>query len=193
MKALDDLSFGVERGQIFCLLGPNGAGKTTSFNVITGKLPPTSGKLQEREKKITSVMDGTFTTGICQQTNTLWNYMTVKQHLQVYADLRGMQNVQAAESIDFLLSTLDLEKHANKKIRQLSGGTKRKLCVALAVIGEPDMILLDEPTTGVDPIGRDQIRTLLKSLANNNSSSVIFSTHSMDDAEYLADKLGNFY
>jgi len=193
MKALDDLSFGVERGQIFCLLGPNGAGKTTSFNVITGKLPPTSGKLQEREKKITSVMDGTFTTGICQQTNTLWNYMTVKQHLQVYADLRGMQNVQAAESIDFLLSTLDLEKHANKKIRQLSGGTKRKLCVALAVIGEPDMILLDEPTTGVDPIGRDQIRTLLKSLAKNNSSSVIFSTHSMDDAEYLADKLGNFY
>ena len=189
-KALRNLNFGVEKGQIFCMLGPNGAGKTTTFNLLTKKTSITSGTIEYQGHEFEEKLCPSHTIGICPQANTLWAYLTVQEHLRVYAYLKGIPTMEAKETISFLLVALGLEEHSQKKVSQLSGGTKRKLCVALAVIGAPDIILLDEPTTGVDPLGRNQIWNLLKMIERIKPVAIVLSTHYMEDAELVADKLG---
>jgi len=189
-KALRNLNFGVEKGQIFCMLGPNGAGKTTTFNILTKKTSITSGTIEYQGHEFEEKLCPSHTIGICPQANTLWAYLTVQEHLRVYAYLKGIPTMEAKETINFLLVALGLEEHSQKKVSQLSGGTKRKLCVALAVIGAPDIILLDEPTTGVDPLGRNQIWNLLKMIERIKPVAIVLSTHYMEDAELVADKLG---
>jgi len=186
-KALRNLSFGVEKGQIFCLLGPNGAGKTTTFDILTKKISFDSGQIEFQgqdfaDSKILPKI------GLCPQSNLLWDLLTVKEHLKVYSYIKGVSNMD--ENIRFLMRELGLETYSHKKVSQLSGGTKRKLCVALAVLGAPDIILLDESTTGVDPIGRNQIWNLLKSICKKKSVTILLSTHYIEDAELVADKLG---
>jgi len=184
---LNDLTFGVEQGQIFCMLGPNGAGKSTSFDIIAHKIPRTTGELfYQGEESVHTRL----TCGLTTQSNTLWNFMTIRQHLRVYSYMKGLSKNEANESIEYLLEIFNLKDHADKKIDQLSGGTKRKLSVALSVLKVPDVIFLDEPTTGVDPIGRSQIWRLLKMLMKEKPITVILSTHYIEDAELIADKLG---
>jgi len=182
-QALEDLSFGIRKGQIFCLLGPNGAGKTTTFDILTKKTRVTSGQvsIQQQEK---------LTTGICLQSDTLWTGLTVRQHLRIYSLMKGLCKADALEGIEYLMSKLGLKEHAEKRVKQLSGGTKRKLSVALALLGGPDLVVLDEATTGVDPIARNQIWELLKTLSEKKKTTVLISTHYMEDAELVADKLG---
>ena len=184
-KALYDLSFGVEKGQILCILGPNGAGKSTTFDVLTQKIPITSGYIER--------LHPSLKIGLCNQTNTLWEGLSVIENLNIYACIKGLTNNEANESIEYLLDALSLDQYRKKKVMELSEGTKRKLNVALCVLGAPDLILLDEPTTGVDPIGRSQIWSLLKALVKKKECAVIMSTHYMEDAELIADKLGNNY
>ena len=186
-KALHNLSFGIEKGQIFCLLGPNGAGKTTTFDILTKKISFDSGQI---EFKGQNFADAKMlpTIGLCPQSNLLWDLLTVEEHLKVYSYIKGISNMD--ENIQFLMRSLGLETHSHKTTSQLSSGTKRKLCVALAVLGAPDIILLDEPTTGVDPIGRNQIWNLLKAICQKKPVTILLSTHYMEDAELVADKLG---
>ena len=188
-KSLCDLSFGIEKGQIFCILGPKGSGKTTAFETISCMTSISSGAILIQGKNL-SIQNKNYTTGVCLQGNTLWDNMTVEQHFKVYCTMRGLNSDQTQEMIEYLYEALSLKEHATKQISQISGGTKRKLCVALAVIQAPDLILLDEPTTGVDPIGREQIWSLLKRIAQEKKSSIIISTHYFEDAELVADKLG---
>ena len=186
-KALHNLNFGVEKGQIFCLLGPNGAGKTTTFDILTKKISFDSGQIEFQGQDFAdSKMLPTI--GLCPQSNILWDFMTVEEHLKVYSYIKGISNID--ENILFQMKSLGLETHSHKKVSQLSGGTKRKLCVALAVLGAPDIILLDEPTTGVDPIGRNQIWNLLKTICKEKPVTILLSTHYIEDAELVADKLG---
>ena len=189
-KALRNLNFGVEKGQIFCMLGPNGAGKTTTFDILTKKTPITSGTVELQGLNIQEKSNPLHTIGICPQSNTLWAYLTVEEHLKLYAYIKGISTIEANESIPFILQVLGLEGHSQKRVSQLSGGTKRKLCVALAVLGAPDIILLDEPTTGVDPLGRNQIWNLLKMTVRAKPVAILLSTHYMEDAELIANKLG---
>ena len=189
-KSLSDLSFGVEKGQIFCILGPKGSGKTITFEAISCMSSISSGTIQIKGMDLSNT-NLNYTTGICLQGNTLWDYMIVEQHFKVYCSIRGLDRNQTKEVIEYLYETLSLKEHATKRISQISGGTKRKLCVALAVIRTPDLILLDEPTTGVDPLGREQIWSLLKMIAQKKKSSIVISTHYFEDAELVADKLGN--
>lgn len=187
-KALRNLSFGVEKGQIFCILGPNGAGKTTTFDILTEKIPHSSGQVELEGNMIEKAENSLASMGVCSQTNSLWESMTIEEHLRIYAQIRGLSEIE--ESVSFLLSALGLEVHAKKQVSQLSGGTKRKLSVALALIGAPDIILLDEPTTGVDPKGRSQIWNLLKAIIKEKPVAILLSTHFIEDAELVADKLG---
>jgi len=188
-KSLCDLSFGVEKGQIFCILGPKGCGKTTAFEAISRMTSISSGTIQIQGQDLSNI-NTDYTTGLCLQGNTLWDFMSVEQHFKVHCAIRGLDSYQTQEMIKYLSEVLSLEEHATKQVSQISGGAKRKLCVALAVIQAPDLILLDEPTTGVDPIGREQIWSLLKRIAQEKKSSIIISTHYFEDAELVADKLG---
>ena len=189
-KAIYDLSFGVEKGQIFCLLGPNGSGKTTSFELITNKIAFNSGTILIEGKSFSELWDSSPKIGMCLQTDTLWSFLSLEQHLKIYALIKGLSKSQAQEAITYLYNALGLKEHAHKKTNEMSGGIRRKLCVALAVIGDPDIVLLDEPTTGLDPIGREQMWALLKDLAKRKGKTVIVSTHYVEDAELVADKLG---
>ena len=137
----------VPRGQIFCLLGPNGAGKSTAFDILTGRIPRTSGDvLLDGHSLSNSGPNGEFLSqaGLCLQNNSLWEYMTVEQHLKVYASLKGITGDEANETISFLLASLYMTDDANKKVDTLSGGTKRKLCAAIALLAAPELIFLDD-------------------------------------------------
>jgi len=190
-QALCNLTFGVEKGQIFCLLGPNGAGKTTTFNILSKRISKTSGEILIHGQPVSKISESSYTIGVCLQSNTLWNYLTVEQHLRIYAYVKGMERKYINENIRILLSALGLEENANKKVNELSGGSKRKLCAAIAILGGPDVIFLDEVTTGVDAIGRSKIWSLLKDIVKEKENAVILSTHYIEDAEFIADKLGN--
>jgi len=189
-EALKDVTFGVETGKIFCLLGPNGAGKTTTLNTLSNVIPLTSGSVQVNNQELYGIPDPDYAPGICFQTDMLWEVLTVEQHLEIYALLKGIPRENVAQNVEEVILALGLEPHKDKPVQNLSGGTKRKLSVAISVIGAPKLIILDEPTTGVDPIGRNQIWTFVKNLANKRRSTVLISTHYMEDVELVADKLG---
>jgi len=189
-QALWDLNFGVGSGQIFCLLGPNGAGKTTTFDIITRQSMITHGKVFIYGQELIKDVKPNYNTGFCLQSDVLWDDLTVEQHFRLYSCLKGLDDSGTKENIEYVSKALGMEKYLEKQVKTLSGGTKRKLSVALAIIGSPEIIVLDEPTTGVDAIGRSQIWKLLKILAEKKKSAVLISTHYMEDAELVADKLG---
>ena len=131
--------------------------------------------------------------GVCLQNNSLWEYMTVEQHLKVYAYLKGMSTNEADEIISFLLVSLLLEDDAKKKVCILSGGTKRKLCAAIALLAAPELIFLDEPSTAMDPQSRFQLWKLVKGIMSQTHASTVLTTHFMQEAEQVADKIGKRY
>ena len=116
--------------------------------------------------------------------------MTVEQHLKVYASLKGMTADEASETISFLLASLYMTSDANKKVYALSGGTKRKLCAAIALLAAPELIFLDEPSTAMDPLSRRQLWMLVKGIMRKTHGSTVMTTHFMQEAEQVADKVG---
>lgn len=190
-KALEDLSFGVEKGQIFCLLGPNGAGKTTAFGIMTTMIPKTEGLVQMDGLNISrDAADIFYQTGICSQLNTVWDYITVEQHLRIYACLKGMKGLEVDQIIQYLLKALQLEEYTQRAADKLSEGNKRKLCVAICLIGAPKFVFLDEPSTGMDPIARKHLWSLIKDIMKRKEGAMILTTHHMQEAELVGDKLG---
>jgi len=189
-KAIDNLSFGVEQGQILCLLGVNGAGKTTCFEILTNHLPKTSGTVKIQGQQIPDFYKNSNQIGVCAQTNTLWKSLTLQQHLWIYAKIRGFKGQEAEQVIQYLLDALQLESYSQQKIAELSQGTQRKLCVALSVITAPKILFLDEPSTGVDPVGRAQIWELVNKVSKAKQCAIVLTTHYMQEAELIGDKLG---
>ena len=129
--------------------------------------------------------------GICMQTNTLWDKLTVRQHLKVYAILKGLTALESDEVITFLLKSLSMQQDVHKQVWQLSGGTRRKLCAAIALIGAPELVFLDEVSTAMDPMARRQVWTLLRGVMKETQGTTIMTTHYMEEAEMVADKIGN--
>jgi len=190
-KALHDLSFGVEKGQIFCLLGPNGAGKTTAFEIITATIPKTTGLIQlDGQNLVKEIPQVFYETGICSQSNTLWDYLTVEQHLRTAAKIKGMTEQETQEAIDYLLRVLKLEEYRHRGTEKLSGGNKRKLCVAMSMIGAPKLLFLDEPSTGMDPVARRYLWDLIRQVMKQKQGAMVLTTHYMQEAELVGDKLG---
>jgi len=188
--ALADVSFGVEKGQIFCLLGSSEAGKTSVFDIIKTKSSLTYGKAYIYGQEISPKAKSMYTLGFCLQSDALWDDFTVEEHFRIYGCMKGMPSKNIDEATAYFTEALGIKKYLKMPVNTLSGGTKRKLSVALAIFDRPDIIVLDEPTTGVDAVGRSQIWNLLKTLAEKKGSTVLISTHYMEDAELVADKLG---
>ena len=190
-QALQEASFGVEQGQIFAFLGPNGAGKSTTFNILTAVIPRTTGSVKllghEMKQGVYEVFDNV---GVCPQTNPIWPELTTVDHMKVYAKMKGINDKDAPEIINYFLDALLLRKFASTKAGSLSGGNKRKLCVAMCLMGAPKIQFLDEPTTGVDPVARKYIWNTLKNGMKGRNGSMILTTHYMQEAESIAGKLG---
>ena len=191
MLAVEGLSFGLSAGECFALLGVNGDGKSTTFKSLTCEVQPTSGSIEinsvDIQKHFSKVRKFI---GYCPQTNPIFDQMTVEEHLYYFARIKGIPKDKLKELVEEAIAELDLESHRTKEAGQLSGGNKRKLAVAMAIVGRPPIILLDEPSAGMDPEARRFMWSVVAKIASNKTSAVILTTHSMEEAEALSTKMG---
>jgi lipooligosaccharide transport system ATP-binding protein len=187
--AVDGISFEVQAGECFGLLGPNGAGKTSAIRMIYGFAPPSSGSLRVFNLDIETEWRRIRTRiGVCQQDNTLDPDLSVMQNLLVFAGYFRIPGRQARERAEELLHFFALEKKREAKVGELSGGLARRLTLARALINDPELIILDEPTTGLDPQSRHLLWERLQSL-RAKGKTLILTTHYMEEAAQLCDRL----
>ncbi|XP_029955495.1 retinal-specific phospholipid-transporting ATPase ABCA4-like [Salarias fasciatus] len=186
--AVDGLSINFFESQITALLGQNGAGKTTTMSILTGMFPPSSGTATIYGSDICTDMDSIrLSLGMCPQHNILFQHMTVAEHILFYSLLKGRPIAEAGEEVENMLQDLGLPHKRDQLTKNLSGGMQRKLSVALAFVGGAKVVILDEPTSGVDPYSRRSIWDLL--LKYRAGRTVIMSTHHMDEADLLSDRV----
>lgn len=182
--AANELSFEVQAGEIFGFLGANGAGKTTAMRMLCGLLVPSSGEAQvagfdvykQREKIKQNI-------GYMSQKFSLYEDLTVSENIKFYAGIYGLSNSEIKEKTDKLLKQLDLESEANQLVSSLPLGWRQKLSFSVAIIHEPRIVFLDEPTGGVDPVTRRQFWDLIYD-ASSRGITAFVTTHYMDEAEY---------
>ena len=182
--ALHSVSLSLYEGQITVLLGHNGAGKTSLMMILSGINRPTSGSIQVYHGTVDSARDST---SLCPQHNILFPHLTVQEHMAFYGRLRGLTAERINTDSQRLLECMQLGEHRNKRVDKLSGGMARKLSVSLAFLGSPKVVILDEPTTGVDPVSRRQIWDFL--LSERENRCILLSTHQMEEAEVLGDRI----
>ncbi|XP_074080803.1 ABC-type organic anion transporter ABCA8-like isoform X2 [Macrotis lagotis] len=190
--AIRNISFCIKKGEVLGLLGHNGAGKSTAIRMITGDIIPTAGKVVMKSRSIPMSQQGDDmfkSLGYCAQENSLWQNITVKEHLEVYAAVKGMDKEEATIIISRLADALRLQEYMQFPVKQLSSGITRKLSFALSILGNPDMVLLDEPSTGMDPEGQQQIWKAIRASFKNKESGAILTTHYMAEAEAVCDRV----
>uniref|UniRef100_A0A672PFE5 P-type phospholipid transporter n=1 Tax=Sinocyclocheilus grahami TaxID=75366 RepID=A0A672PFE5_SINGR len=186
--AVDGLTLGFYEGQITSFLGHNGAGKTTTMSILTGLFPPTSGTAYIMGKDIRSELSSIRQSlGVCPQHNVLFSMLTVEEHIWFYARLKGLSEEEVKAETEQILTDTGLPHKRKSRTSQLSGGMQRKLSVALAFVGGSKVVILDEPTAGVDPYARRGIWDLL--LKYRAGRTIILSTHHMDEADILGDRI----
>uniref|UniRef100_A0A673JJN5 P-type phospholipid transporter n=1 Tax=Sinocyclocheilus rhinocerous TaxID=307959 RepID=A0A673JJN5_9TELE len=186
--AVDGLTLGFYEGQITSFLGHNGAGKTTTMSILTGLFPPTSGTAYIQGKDIrTNLNTIRQNLGMCPQHNVLFSMLTVEEHIWFYARLKGLPEEKVKSEMEQIVMDLGLPHKRKSRTSQLSGGMQRKLSVALAFVGGSKVVILDEPTAGVDPYARRGIWDLL--LKYRQGRTIILSTHHMDEADILGDRI----
>jgi lipooligosaccharide transport system ATP-binding protein len=189
VTAVNGISFAVNRGEFFGLLGPNGAGKTTTIRMLYGFSPPSGGRLTVFGRDITTDWRAIKARiGVCQQDNTLDPDLTVEQNLHVFAGYFSIPRKVAAKRADELLEFFALTHKKAAKVMELSGGMARRLILARSLINRPELLILDEPTTGLDPQSRHQVWEKLEAL-KKSGLTVLITTHYMEEAARLCDRL----
>eukprot|EP00919_Chromeraceae_sp_WS-2016_P045422 GHVR01108149.1.p1 GENE.GHVR01108149.1~~GHVR01108149.1.p1 ORF type:complete len:1421 (-),score=238.78 GHVR01108149.1:459-4649(-) len=193
IKAVDSVNLSMFPGEIFVLLGHNGSGKSTSLSILTGHITPTVGHVKvfgytTKDKKSRGTRPSI---GVCTQNDILWNDLTVQQHLRLYASF-GSSEVDAEDSIKSIYENdATLKEKADRRVRDLSGGVQRRLTIALAFIGNPKCVVLDEPTGSIDPYYKRELWKIIQSYKRDRV--VILTTHCMSEAEYIGDRVGVMY
>jgi len=190
VKAVQGIDLEINKGEFYGLLGPNGAGKSTTINSITSLVKPSDGDIEIFGKNIEN--DFRFArsqVGIAQQeVSTDW-FFPLEQLLYFQAGFYGVSRSHAKERIEYLLEKLGLSKHRTKKMRELSGGMKRRLQIAKALVHDPEIIILDEPTAGVDVELRHDLWLYLQEL-HKDGKTILLTTHYIDEAELLCERVG---
>ncbi|MDQ4121833.1 MAG: ABC transporter ATP-binding protein [Acidobacteriota bacterium] len=189
-RAVDGISFSVLRGETFGLLGPNGAGKSTTMRMIACRSPLSSGNLhiegldaKTEDRRIRRLI------GVVPQENNLDPDLNVRENLRVYAGYFRLERLETEKRIDELLNFIRLGDRTSSRVDELSGGMKRRLMIARALLHHPRILLLDEPTTGLDPNVRQEIWEKLEELRREENLTILLSTHYMDEAEKLCQRL----
>ncbi|KAF8808210.1 P-loop containing nucleoside triphosphate hydrolase protein [Phlegmacium glaucopus] len=189
-RVVDDVSLGVPRDTLFALLGPNGAGKTTTFNIIRGDVVPDIGDvLIDGISVVRHPRTARSALGVCPQFTAIDSQLSVREHLIVYGRLKGLRKGQELdESVEAILEDTALNMYADRLASKLSGGNQRKLSLAIALIGNPSVLLIDEFSTGIDPKMKREMWQTLRRVARGKA--VIITTHSMEEASALANSVG---
>ncbi|CAL5423286.1 unnamed protein product [Camellia sinensis] len=190
--AVRSLTFSVQEGECFGFLGTNGAGKTTTLSMLSGEERPSDGTAFIFGKDISSNPKAARRhIGYCPQFDALLEFLTVREHLELYARIKGVPDYNLEDVVMEKIVEFDLLKHANKPSFSLSGGNKRKLSVAIAMIGDPPIVILDEPSTGMDPIAKRFMWEVISRLSTRRGkTAVILTTHSMNEAQALCTRIG---
>ena len=191
IKALDGVNFTLHNGDIVALIGPNGSGKSTLINTMTNTIQPDSGNIslfghECIENPYIGFDELRRCSGVCYQVNSLIPELTVREHFSLFASVRGMTKRQIKDRTEMLLSQLNLDKSTDSKAGDLSGGQKRKLCIAIALLAKPPILILDEPTSGVDFESRQNI---WKVLSTQSQSVTFITSHALEEAESACNKI----
>lgn len=187
-RAVDGTSLTMYNGQIFALLGHNGAGKTTTISMLTGLLEPTDGFATVEGLDIfNNMQDFRKHLGVCPQHDVLFEYLTPAEHLRLFSSFKGTQPTKIQEQVKTMLEDIELVTVKDQLAKNLSGGQKRKLSVAIAMIGDSKIVMLDEPTSGMDTSARRRLWEMLK--RNKQGRIIILTTHYMDEADILGDRI----
>ena len=186
--AVSELNMHVKKGEIYGLLGRNGAGKTTTIRMAMGLLQPTKGEVKLFGERLTVPTKQIFNrTGALIEAPAFYENLTAKDNLKIIADLRG---TQSRDCIDRALMLVNLENETHKKVKQFSLGMKQRLGIAMALMHEPEFIILDEPTNGLDPVGIQQIRLLIQKLCAEKGTTILISSHILSEIEQMANTIG---
>ncbi|XP_014391694.1 PREDICTED: ATP-binding cassette sub-family A member 8 [Myotis brandtii] len=189
IEALKDLAFDIYEGQITAILGHSGAGKSTLLNILSGLSVPTKGSVTVYSNKLSEMADLeniSKLTGVCPQYNVQFDYLTVRENLRLFAKIKGIPPQEVEQEIQRVVLELQMDSIEDVLAQNLSGGQKRKLTFGIAILGDPQIFLLDEPTAGLDPFSRHQVWNLLKE--RKMDRVIVFSTQFMDEADILADR-----
>jgi len=188
LAAVQGLTLNLYSGQMFCLLGHNGAGKTTTINMLSGMLPVSEGDAVMYGKSVKRDMASIRKfLGVCPQHDVIWQMLTVKEHLEFYAALKGINKTEVNREVAGMIVDIGLQEKVNSFAGTLSGGQKRRLSAGIALIGGSKVVFLDEPSSGVDPFSRRELWDCLK--AKKADRTIIMTTHFMDEAEELGDRI----
>ncbi|AME06585.1 ABC transporter ATP-binding protein [Bacillus siamensis] len=187
--AVNHISLRVEKGEIFGLLGPNGAGKSTTVSMISTVLSPTDGticingmSLQKQPAAIKKVM------GIVPQEIALYQALSAKDNLAFFGSLYGLSGKELDKRVDEVLDIIELKEQRNQRVSEFSGGMKRRVNIGAALMNEPKLFILDEPTVGIDPQSRRHILETVKTLNQEKGMTVIYTSHYMEEVEYLCER-----
>ena len=188
--AVDGISFAVKAGEIFGLLGPNGAGKSTLIRMMVTLLPPTSGTAVINGFDVaTRADDVRRSIGVIPQAMTSDLELSVEENLLIFAKLYGVPREKRSSLIHELLEAVELAQWADKPVKNLSGGMRRRVEIARGLVHEPRVFFLDEPTTGLDPVSRTAVWGMLQRIKSQRDLTVLLTTHYMDEADKLCDRI----
>ena len=185
--AVKNLNLKIRKGEVFGFLGPNGAGKTTSIKMITGILKPTKGEILINGKNVFSMIKEKI--GLCPQDIVIWDSLTCEENLRLIGEMYGVEKNVLNERTKKLLKDLMLADKARALASSLSGGMKRRLNLGMALVHEPDIVVLDEPSAGLDPQSRLVLWDYINSLSKNEGKTIILTTHFMEEADRLSDRV----
>lgn len=181
-RAVDDISFSVERGEVLGFLGPNGAGKSTTMRMITGFMPPSAGKVTIGGHDVAeSPLEAKRLIGYLPENAAAYPDMTVRGFLQFAAELRGLHGAQRKQAVNRVVELCFLESVLRQSIDTLSKGYKHRTCLAQALIHDPEVLIMDEPTDGLDPNQKHEVRNLIREIGRNKA--IVFSTHILEEVD----------
>lgn len=184
VRAVEDISFAVEAGEVFTIIGPNGAGKTTTLEMIEGLIPPDGGEIAFGNLNWQHHADAIkMKIGVQPQTSALFDLLTPEENLDLFASF-----YEKSRPVSEILAMINLTDQKNRKVAGLSGGQRQRLAIGLAMISDPEIIFLDEPTTGLDPQARRNIWDIILKL-KDLGKTIILTTHYMEEAEKLSDRV----
>jgi ABC-2 type transport system ATP-binding protein len=190
VTAVDSLSLEIEKGELFGLLGPNGAGKTTTIKVLCGLLKPTSGQVQvaghDVRKEIDKVKE---IIGVCPQDTAAYAFLSGRENVELFGNLHTMSKEKLKKNTDELLEKMSLTEDANRRLGKYSGGMKRRINLIIALVHDPEIAFLDEPTAAMDPQSRHAVWDFIKEL-ERKGKTIILTTHYMEEAQELCDRIG---
>ncbi|MFX1533526.1 MAG: ABC transporter ATP-binding protein [Promethearchaeota archaeon] len=190
VTAVDNLNLQINRGEVFCLVGPNAAGKTTTIRLLLGILNPDAGKLTVKgyqipteKKQLRRIM------GYLPQQRALYDLLTCRENINFFAKAKGVPKDALKANVDLMIDKLGLSEHQGKLARHLSGGTQQRTALAIAMVNNPEIAFLDEPTVGLDPVLRREFWEYFAEIASKQGTTILVTTHYLNEAAW-ADRVG---